>query len=108
MIADCMPVLLCNRDGSVVAAAHAGWRGLSSGVLENTVDAMKVDPATLLAYLGPAIGPAAFEVGERVHPHAEMLIKTLRDLGVAVALVSGDRRERVLPVAQQSDVCLFI
>lgn len=66
MIADCMPVLLCDEGGAVVGAAHAGWRGLSSGVIENTVCAMKVDPARLLAYLGPAIGPAAFEVGDDV------------------------------------------
>jgi YfiH family protein len=66
MIADCMPVLLCDDAGSVVAAAHAGWRGLSTGVLENTVRAMKVAPARLFAYLGPAIGPAAFEVGDDV------------------------------------------
>lgn len=66
MIADCMPVLICDEDGSVVAAAHAGWRGLSSGVIENTVRAMNVSAARLLAYLGPAIGPAAFEVGDDV------------------------------------------
>lgn len=66
MIADCMPVLLCDDGGSVVAAAHAGWRGLSSGVIENTVNAMQVDSARLIAYLGPAIGPAAFEVGADV------------------------------------------
>ncbi len=66
MIADCMPVLLCDEQGSVVAAAHAGWRGLSAGVIENTIRAMKVDAARLMAYLGPAIGPAAFEVGTDV------------------------------------------
>lgn len=66
MIADCMPVLLCDDRGSVVAAAHAGWRGLSSGVIENTVSAMQVAPSCLMAYLGPAIGPAAFEVGDEV------------------------------------------
>lgn len=66
MIADCMPVLLCDERGTTVGAAHAGWRGLSSGVIENTVEAMAVDPSRLLAYLGPAIGPAAFEVGDDV------------------------------------------
>jgi len=66
MVADCMPVLLCDRSASVVGVAHAGWRGLSSGVVENTVRAMQVDPSQLLAYLGPAIGPAAFEVGADV------------------------------------------
>jgi YfiH family protein len=62
MIADCLPVLLCDRAGTTVAAAHAGWRGLSAGVVEATVAAMGCDPSQLLAYLGPAIGPQAFEV----------------------------------------------
>lgn len=66
MIADCLPVLLCDRDGTTVAAAHAGWRGLSAGVLESTVAAMDRAPGDLLAYLGPAIGPQAFEVGGEV------------------------------------------
>ena len=63
MTADCLPVLFCNKAGTVVAAAHAGWRGLAGGVLENTVAAMGVMPSEILAYLGPAIGPDAFEVG---------------------------------------------
>jgi polyphenol oxidase len=64
--ADCIPLLLCNEAGTVVAAAHAGWRGLCAGVIENTLQAMKSQPAELLAYLGPAIGPANFEVGREV------------------------------------------
>lgn len=67
MVADCLPVLLCDRAGSVVAAAHAGWRGLSAGVIENTVNTMRRPGAELMAYLGPAIGPTAFEVGADVH-----------------------------------------
>jgi hypothetical protein len=66
MAADCLPVLLCDRAASTVAAAHAGWRGLCSGVLENTVQAMRTAPGELMAYLGPAIGPDAFEVGDEV------------------------------------------
>jgi YfiH family protein len=67
LTADCLPVAFASADGRVVAAAHAGWRGLASGVLEATVDAMAVPPATLLAWLGPAAGPDAYEVGSEVH-----------------------------------------
>lgn len=66
MTADCLPVLLCDRSGSVVAAAHAGWRGLQAGVVERSVTALGVPGGDVLAYLGPAIGPQAFEVGDDV------------------------------------------
>jgi hypothetical protein len=70
MAADCMPVLLTDDAGSVVAAAHAGWRGLSAGVIEATVGemraAMRVPAAGVIAWLGPAIGPRVYEVGEEV------------------------------------------
>lgn len=67
MTADCLPVLFCDRAGSVVAAAHAGWRGLAGGILQNTIAAMKVPSSEIMAYLGPAIGPDAFEVGQDVY-----------------------------------------
>lgn len=66
LTADCLPVLFTNRAGTRVAAAHAGWRGLAAGVLESTLDAMKSNPADVLAWMGPAIGPTAFEVGPEV------------------------------------------
>jgi len=66
MIADCMPVLFTDQSGTLVAAAHAGWRGLAGGVLENTVRRMGVSPGEVLACLGPGIGPQAFEVGPEV------------------------------------------
>lgn len=66
LTADCLPVLLAARDGSRVGAAHAGWRGLAAGVLENTVEAMAVPAQTLVAWLGPAAGPGAYEVGGEV------------------------------------------
>ena len=61
--ADCLPVLLCDRAGTRVGAAHAGWRGLAGGVLEAAIEALGVAPAEIMAWLGPAIGPGAYEVG---------------------------------------------
>lgn len=67
LTADCLPVLFCARDGSEVAAAHAGWRGLADGALEATVAAMTTPPGELIAWLGPAAGPEQYEIGREVH-----------------------------------------
>ncbi len=66
LTADCLPVLLCNQAGTRVAAVHAGWRGLVAGVLENAVQAMETQPGQLMAWMGPAIGPAVYQVGGEV------------------------------------------
>jgi len=65
-IADCMPVLFADEAATVVGAAHAGWRGLAAGVLQATIEAMRTPPDALYAWLGPAIGPQVYEVGEDV------------------------------------------
>ncbi|CAG9932341.1 peptidoglycan editing factor PgeF [Candidatus Nitrotoga arctica] len=87
MTADCLPVLLCNDKGSVISAVHAGWRGLCDGVIEHTVRAMDVPPNTLMAWLGPAIGPRAFEVGDEVR--AEFIGKDQQAAAAFVSDTSG-------------------
>lgn len=66
LTADCLPVLLCDQQGTRVAAVHAGWRGLAAGIIERTLDALQLPGEQLLAWLGPAIGSAAYEVGDEV------------------------------------------
>ena len=66
LVADCLSILLCDCAGARVGAAHAGWRGLAAGVIEHTVHTMHTPPSELMAWLGPAIGPMAFEVGAEV------------------------------------------
>jgi YfiH family protein len=114
LVADCMPVLLTRSDGTAVAVAHAGWRGLAAGVLEASVAALGGRDADVLAWLGPAIGPAHFEVGDEVRSAfcerdgraADAFARNVRgrwqcDLhrlarqrlqGAGVAAVHGDRR----------------
>jgi len=90
MSADCLPVLICNLKGSKVAAAHAGWRGLAEGVIENAVASLNESPHRLLVWLGPAIGPQAFEVGEEVR---DVFVK---EQPAAVAAFQQNRRGHFL------------
>jgi YfiH family protein len=87
LTADCLPVLLCNRMGTIVAAAHCGWRGLAHGVLTALVTAMATPAADLIAWLGPAIGPSRYEVGADVRRD---LLQRLSAPVVAAALRPGD------------------
>jgi len=66
LTADCLPILLCNQDGTEVAAIHAGWRGLLAGIIDQTINSLKSKPNTLMAWFGPAIGPTHFEVDEAI------------------------------------------
>jgi hypothetical protein len=84
MTADCLPVLLCDKAGTVVGAAHAGWKGLAAGVIEATVREMGVEPVELMAWLGPAISQKAFEVGAEVR---DEFIRT--DPAAAAAFISS-------------------
>ncbi|MGI2171100.1 peptidoglycan editing factor PgeF [Shewanella sp. MF05960] len=116
MTADCLPVLLCNKQGTEVAAVHAGWRGLFAGVIEQTVALFNSPRAELIAYLGPAIGPDAFEVGAEVrdafmqkHPQASQYFmlhhnKYLADLaGLATLRLSQMGVSQVF----NANVCTF-
>jgi YfiH family protein len=86
MVADCLPVLFASGDGEVIAAAHAGWRGLAAGVLERTVAAMGVTPSGLTAWLGPAISQRHFEVGTDVRD-----VFVAADARAAACFVPNDR-----------------
>lgn len=102
MTADCLPVLLADRAGTVVGAAHAGWRGLANGVLESTVDAMRAAGAgELTAWLGPAIGPYQFEVGHDVpqaflkHTHNDT---DVRHVEAAFSVIPGKPDKRLADI----------
>jgi YfiH family protein len=87
LTADCLPVVFAAVDGSEVAAAHAGWRGLADGVLERTVTAMRTAPAQLQVWLGPAAGPQAYEIGVDVYQ----------------AFIAGDAGAQAAFVASRAD-----
>lgn len=89
LTADCLPVLFTDRDGTCVAAAHAGWRGLAAGVLEATLAALPAKPKQIMAWLGPAIGPQAFQVGDEVR--AQFVAQAAQD---AAAFVADGKRWR--------------
>ncbi len=88
LTADCLPVFLCREDGSRVAVAHAGWRGLAAGVLENAAAAAGAPASRVIAWLGPAIGPAAFEVGPEVR---EAFVAVHREAGAAFVPRAGGK-----------------
>lgn len=100
--ADCLPVLMCTRGGKKIAGAHAGWRGLAGGVLERTFGAMSTEPEKVMVWLGPAIGPDKFEVGDEVrdtfisHSHiAEDAFKTSDEKGKWLADIYMLARQRL-------------
>ncbi|WP_367179814.1 peptidoglycan editing factor PgeF [uncultured Paraglaciecola sp.] len=105
MTADCLPILLCNQQGTYVAAVHAGWRGLANGVIENTLAAMPTDAQPLLAWMGPAISQNYFEVGSEVK-HA------FRDYSLAFKRNNNSNQEKyfvdLYQIAKQKMLALGI
>jgi len=103
LVADCLPVLLCDAAGRAVGAAHAGWRGLAGGVIDNTVAALcqvsGSEPGSLLAWLGPCIGSRAFEVGEDVLRAFGADPAALDDCFIASPRLDGSTRWRADLVA---------
>lgn len=99
MTADCLPVLLCDKSGSVVAAVHAGWRGLAAGVIDATVSVMNTAPQNLMAWLGPAISQQAFEVGDEVR--AEFMAADPAAVAVFVPGASGKWFADIYALARQ-------
>lgn len=101
MTADCLPVLFCSKDGKEVAAAHAGWRGLCDGVLENTVAEFACSPADICAWLGPAIGPKAFQVGKEVIDRFCAYDPQAKNAFIADPITSGKFLGNLYQIAQQ-------
>ena len=92
LTADCLPVLFCDRAGTQVAAAHAGWRGLAAGVLEATVASFAAPPEQLMAWMGPAIGPQAFEVGDEVRQAFYDVDSAAAEAFVAVSSEANEKK----------------
>lgn len=86
--ADCLPILICDQTGSIVAAIHAGWRGLAGGIIENTLQAMNISGNKLLAWLGPAIGQKSFEIGGEVR---DQFLSHDQAAAAAFVPVGGDK-----------------
>ncbi len=110
MIADCMPVLLCDAAGRAVGAAHAGWRGLAAGIVEKTAQRVAalagVDAASLHAYLGPCIGPAAFEVGTDVRDaFIDAARGAQRDVTASAFAPRTERPGSILRTCRPSHAC---
>ncbi|AUI65425.1 MULTISPECIES: peptidoglycan editing factor PgeF [Glaesserella] len=101
MTADCLPALFCSKDGREVAAAHAGWRGLCDGVLEATVAEFECDPADISVWLGPAIGPTAFQVGEDVIEQFAAVDPQAREAFVPDELINGKFLGDLYQIARQ-------
>ncbi|MCT8764497.1 peptidoglycan editing factor PgeF [Glaesserella parasuis] len=101
MTADCLPVLFCSKDGKEIAAAHAGWRGLCDGVLEATVAEFECKPENICVWLGPAIGPTAFQVGEDVIEQFCAFDPQAREAFVADEYMSGKFLGNLYQIARQ-------
>jgi len=97
MTADCLPVLFCTISGDVIAAAHAGWRGLQSGILEKCVSEMGCNTDQILAWLGAAIGPSAFEVGDEVR---DAFLSVHKESALAFVLKDGTKGKWLADIYQ--------
>jgi YfiH family protein len=100
LTADCLPAVLASRDGTRVGVAHAGWRGLADGVLEATVGALGVPPAEIVAWLGPAIGPQSFEVGDEVR--AAFIARDPESAGAFVPNAAGRHQADLYGLARMA------
>ncbi|QLB21336.1 multi-copper polyphenol oxidoreductase [Vespertiliibacter pulmonis] len=101
MTADCLPVIFCSRDGMEIAAAHAGWRGLCNGVLETTIAEFTCQPDEISVWLGPAIGPTAFQVGQDVVDAFARVDEQAREAFVLDSTTSGKFLGNLYQIARQ-------